>query len=162
VSLVVVDEDILRHLVAVAVADADADEVTPPLTPGREWTAERRNWLLDYHRTRRAGLDGPHREATWAIVCDGAPVGSVRLQATGADGELEAGIWVARSARGRRIAHEAMRELLVLANRLGATRVRADTAVDNVAAQRLMRSIGFEILTPVGGRVHAEAVVSNS
>jgi len=52
----------------VAITEALADEVTPPLTAGNAWTPIRIAWLRDFHRGRRGGLDGLAREATWATL----------------------------------------------------------------------------------------------
>src|SRR5699024_1731603 len=79
--------------------DAAAHEVTPPLTSGPAWTAERIDWFLDHHRRARCGVDGPAGEATWAVMLEGRPVGAVRLRRLDAD-TLETGIWLGRSARG--------------------------------------------------------------
>src|SRR3954447_8170607 len=101
VELVAVDDDVLWRLVAVAVQDAAAAEVTPPVGAGAGWTSQRVDWLRAYHRDRRPGLDGPLGEATWAVVVDGEVAGAVRLHRTAETGTAETGIWLARSARGR-------------------------------------------------------------
>lgn len=144
-SLRPVDDDLLPRLVDVAVSDAAADEVTPPLGDrSNSWTPQRVSWFEDYHRACRAGLGGERREAAWAVCVEGAPVGCVRLQATSEPGELEIGIWFARSARGRRLARPAVEAALAEARRLGARAVVADTATTNTAARRLLTSLGFE------------------
>ena len=99
-ALVTVDHIVLDQLVEAATTDASADEVTPPLTAGPAWTPTRIAWLRDFHSDRRAGLDGPAREATWAITVDQRVVGSVRLQRTERPGLLETGVWLTRSTRG--------------------------------------------------------------
>ena len=76
IELIPIDEDVLDRLVAAAVSDAAADEVTPPLTPGADWTPERLEWMRGLHRGARAGLDGPDGQATWAVVAHGAVVGA--------------------------------------------------------------------------------------
>ncbi len=59
VSLVDVTEAVLEQLLSVAIQDADADEVTPPLGSAAGWNSERISWFREYHhaaaRTRRAG-----------------------------------------------------------------------------------------------------------
>lgn len=95
VDLRPVDEATLERMIAAALADASADEVTPPLVRGEEWTPERIDWMRTLHRERRAGLDGPAGEATWAVVADGEVVGAVRLKRTG-----EPGVPPLRSAQG--------------------------------------------------------------
>ena len=155
VTLAPVDEQLLARLAVVATTDADASEVTPPLTPGDAWTPERLAWFEDYHRSGRVGLTGSEGEATWAVLEAGAPVGSVRLKRTEEDGVLETGIWIARSARGRGVGGRAMRLVREEARASGARCIRADTSPTNGAAQALMRAIGFA-LSPEGadGRVH--------
>jgi hypothetical protein len=81
-----VDEGVRERLVAVAIADPAAREATSPLTAGEDWSAERAGWLRSFHRERRAGLAGPLREATWAVVVDGAVAGAARLRQTAATG----------------------------------------------------------------------------
>ena len=51
--LIAVDEVVLEQLVQAAVSDASADEVTPPLSAGAEWTAARVVWLETFHRDPR-------------------------------------------------------------------------------------------------------------
>lgn len=164
-----VDEDVLARLLRAAVEDADPDEVTPPLAPG--WAPQRRDWFLAYHRACRAGLTGPRRERTWAVVVDGEPVGAVRLAVVdptadggGADDDahpagaalltVETGLWLARSARGGGVGTAALAAVLDRARALGARRVVADTAATNVAAQAAVRRLGFA-LEPRGDRVRA-------
>lgn len=128
VELPDVDDDVLKALVRIALDDANADEVTPPLSGGSDWTMEREQWFRDYHRSCRAGLDGPGREATWAIRSGGVPVGAVRLKRTWEEGALDTGIWLARSARGRGWARPALVAVIDKARSAGASVVRADTA----------------------------------
>lgn len=61
VMLVAVDELVLEQLVQAATTDAAADDVTPPLTVGTDWTATRVKWLQDFHRT--AVTDWPDQPA---------------------------------------------------------------------------------------------------
>ncbi|MGO2468598.1 MAG: GNAT family N-acetyltransferase [Microbacterium gubbeenense] len=150
VTLAAVDEQILAKLSAIASSDADADEVTPPLSPGSSWTPQRLEWFEGYHRSRRSGLAGRHREATWAIMNADRPVGSVRLGLTETVGTLETGIWLARTYRGKGIARQAMLLVLDEARRYGAHVVCADTASSNRSAQSLMQSVGF-VLGPRSG-----------
>lgn len=148
VGLAPVDEQILQRLTAVATSDADAEEVTPPLTPGGTWTPRRVAWFEEYHRSRRTGLDGTAGEATWAILRDGDPVGAGRLQLTESEGELEIGIWLARTTRGTGVAKEALWHLLNEARSRGAHLVRANTTASNAASQGLLRSVDFEFADP--------------
>jgi ribosomal-protein-alanine N-acetyltransferase len=144
-ALVPVDEPMLDRLLAVAMEEATADEVTPPLTAGPDWTEARRRWFLGYHRDRRDQLDGPAAEATWAVVIDGRPVGAVRLKRVPGDSIVETGIWLARSARGRGIGAAALEAVAATARAAGAREVVADTAVGNAAAQAAMRRAGFRL-----------------
>ena len=82
VALLDVSEALLEQLLELALRDADADEVTPPLgtTPG--WNTDRISWFREFHRASAAGLDGPAGQKSWAISCDGQLAGSVRLKRT--------------------------------------------------------------------------------
>ena len=154
-----VDAAMLPRLREVAVADAAADDVTPPLTPGPEWTPERIAWFEDYHRACAAGLDGPRREATWAVLVDGEPVGAVRLGRTDEPGVAETGIWLARRARGRGIAPTALGAVVELACDAGLSAIRADTSVTNLPALAALRRLGFTLAPAVEGRVGAHLVL---
>lgn len=66
------------------------------------------------------------------------------------DGVVEGGYGLASSARGHGYAAEALTAPLTAAARLGATKVRADTACDNEASRRTLERAGF-------GRVAADA-----
>ena len=100
VELMQIDEGVLARLVAAAMSDAAPDEVTPPMA-GDRWGPERIEWLRRFHRDRRAGLEGPLGEPTWAVSLDGTVVGAARLKRTAGPAVLETGIWLTRSARGR-------------------------------------------------------------
>lgn len=80
VALLDVSEDVLEQLLELALRDADADEVTPPLGTTAGWTTDRISWFREFHRAAAAGLDGPAGQKTWAISCDGQMAGSVRLR----------------------------------------------------------------------------------
>ncbi|MBN1092486.1 GNAT family N-acetyltransferase [Blastococcus sp. TML/M2B] len=150
-------------MVAAALEGASADEVTPPVTPGPGWSPERVEWLRAFHRDRRAGLDGPAGEVTWAVVefapgedqDTGRVLGSVRLRRTGEPGGFETGIWLVRDARGRGVGTTAVRLLLERAREAGAATVRADTTTGNAGAVALLRALGFST-TVQGERVRAE------
>lgn len=143
-----VDDDVLERLVQAALADSSADEVTPPLTAGEEWTPERVEWLRAFHRSRRGGLDGPEREATWAVLADGVVVGAVRLKRVAESPSAEAGLWLTRAARGRGVGRRAVEAVLAEARIGGVTAVRADTTATNGPALAVLRSLGFDV-TPV-------------
>jgi RimJ/RimL family protein N-acetyltransferase len=80
VALLDVSEDVLEQLLELALRDADADEVTPPLGTTAGWNTDRISWFREFHRAAAAGLDGPAVQKTWAISCDGQLAGSVRLK----------------------------------------------------------------------------------
>lgn len=147
-----VDQAMLERLVEVATTDASADEVTPPLTPGSSWTPTRIAWLRDFHVDRRAGLDSPVGEATWAITLDQRVVGSVRLQRTEVLGTLETGVWLNRSSRGHGVGRAAVQAVLREATRLGFTSVCARTTASNDGALRVLKRLGFDITTADDGR----------
>lgn len=155
VRLRFVDDATLSLLVGAARADAAPDEVTPPLTPGNAWTPERIDWLERFHVDRRAGLDGPASEATWAVELGGAVVGAVRLKRTGEPGVLETGIWLTRGARGRGAGRRALGAVLEQAAALGAHEVRADTTRGNGPALAVLRDLGFGTADAGGDRVVA-------
>lgn len=144
VSLVDVGEDVLEELLAVAVGDADANEVTPPLGSADGWNSERISWFRQYHHAA-SGLDGPARQKSWAIRSDGQLAGSIRLRWTG-DGTLETGIWLSNSCRGRGIGHEALRQVMAEAAASGASALEADTTAGNAAALALLRGAGAELV----------------
>jgi len=144
-----VDDATLSRLVGAALADAAPNEVTPPLTPGTTWTPESIRWLQRFHVERRAGLDGPAGEATWAVDLDGAVVGAVRLKRTAEPGVLETGIWLTRGARGRGVGRRAMGAVLDEALALGAHEVVAETTRGNWPALAVLRNLGFS--TAVAG-----------
>lgn len=155
VRLVDVDEPMLARLVEVAVADAAADEVTPPLTPGPAWTPERVAWFVDYHRRCRDGLTGAAGEQTWAVVEGEQPVGSVRLQRSSQADAAVTGIWLARSARGRGLSSAATDALLRLAPTFGIRVIEAETSEHNAPALALLAARGFTLADPADGRVGA-------
>jgi RimJ/RimL family protein N-acetyltransferase len=149
-----VDDDVLARMVSAALADAEPDEVTPPLTAGNTWTPERIEWMRRLHVDRRPGLEGPLGQATWAVDVDGEIVGAVRLKRLPEPGVLETGIWLTRSARGRGVGRRVVAAVLEQAAVSGAHTVRADTSQQNAAAQGLLRSLGFQT-RPAGDRVEA-------
>ena len=143
VRLVDVTDAVLEQLLTVAIQDADADEVTPPLGSAAGWNSERISWFREYHHAA-AGLDGPAQQKSWAISCDGKLAGSIRLKRTGA-GSLETGIWLGRSFRGQGIAREALRLVKERAAASGATVLEADTTAGNSSALALLRGAGAEL-----------------
>lgn len=151
VTLVPVGEDVLEALVQAATTGAAADEVTPPLDGSGAWTDQRVAWLRSFHRDRRAGLRGPMRECTWAVVAAGEVVGSVRLAGGPDDGVVETGAWLTRNARGRGLGRAAAAAVLGEAAAHGARAVRADTTADNRAALAVLEHLGFDVDVDVDG-----------
>lgn len=142
VRLVDVSEPVLEQLLTVAIQDADADEVTPPLGSASGWNSERISWFREYHNAA-VGFAGPAQQKSWAISSDGELAGSIRLKRTGAD-SLETGIWLGRSFRGHGIAREALRLVIERAAASGAAVLVAETTAGNAAALVLLRSAGAE------------------
>ncbi|HEV7212256.1 MAG TPA: GNAT family N-acetyltransferase [Blastococcus sp.] len=147
VELSAVDEDVLDRLVAAAVAGASANEVTPPVPPGEQWVPERIEWLRAFHRSRRAGLDGPARETTWAVLVHGDVVGSIRLKRIAQSGNVEVGLWLTRGVRGCGVGRRALAAVLEQARALGAGAIRADTTATNRPALAVLAAFGFECTT---------------
>jgi RimJ/RimL family protein N-acetyltransferase len=163
VALVAIDEAVLERLVHAATTDADAGEVTPPIGAGNEWESVRVEWVREFHRDRRAGLEGPAGEATWAVVKDARVVGSVRLKRTDEAGVLETGVWLTRGARGHGVGRAAMLAVLQLAAACGAVSVRAETTEANVAALHVLRRLGFALApAETQGCVRAVMVLGSS
>jgi GNAT superfamily N-acetyltransferase len=83
VELLDVSEAVLEQLLELALRNADADEVTPPLGETAAWNTDRISWFREFHHAAAAGLDGPAQQKSWAITCDGQLAGSVRLTRIG-------------------------------------------------------------------------------
>ncbi|MHA3701975.1 GNAT family N-acetyltransferase [Jatrophihabitans sp. YIM 134969] len=155
VELLPVAAERLEELVTVATTRAAADEVTPPVTAGPEWSRERVAWLRRFHLERRDGLSGDGDEQTWAVVVEGRAQGSVRLRRTSEPGVLETGVWLARDARGTGVGTAAVAAVVDRARELGATAIRADTTAGNPGAVAVLRRLGFVVTTGVDSRVGA-------
>ncbi len=154
VTLVDVTEQVLERLLSLALHDADADEVAPPLGTAEGWNTERISWFREYHQAAAAGLEGAAQQKTWAIMADGEPAGSVRLQRLPGSGPalpagvaVETGIWLGRSFRGRGIGLKALRLVKAEAAAAGADLLQARTTTGNAAARALLRSAGAELVT---------------
>ncbi|MPY92198.1 MAG: GNAT family N-acetyltransferase [Acidimicrobiia bacterium] len=147
-------EETVTDLLAVAVEDADPEDVMPPVAGPPGWTEARRSAFLGHHRARLSGLDGPHQELGYLVLDDGEPVGAARL-ARQPHGRFEAGVWLGRSARGRGIGSALMPLLLAEAAAVGGDVVAATTA-GNVAAIALLRRHGARLAEDGAGAVHAE------
>ena len=148
VELVPVDDDVLARLVTAATGEAAAADVTPPVTPGEDWSTERVDWLRRWRRDRRPGLDGPLGEETRAVLTAGGVVGAVRLQRTGEPGVLLTGLWLIRTARGSGTGRAALAAVLTRAAELGARVVHADTTAANDPAVAVLRRLGFRVHEP--------------
>ncbi|HEX5598590.1 MAG TPA: GNAT family protein [Micromonosporaceae bacterium] len=145
-----VDEQILEPLLAVAVAEADPDEVMPPVPAPPGWSPERRDAFRQFQRASFGGLDGPTGNQMYAIVSESGPLGVIRMARCDEPDTVETGIWLARSARGRGTATIALRLLLFEAARAGACVVVAETTAGNAPALGLLRRFGA-VLRPGGG-----------
>jgi RimJ/RimL family protein N-acetyltransferase len=151
VKLIDVDEETLERMVAAAIRDAFADEVTAPVTPGNVWTQERVDWLRDLHRNDRAGVSGPTREATWAVILTESPydvLGQVRLKALEEPDVYETGMWLTRTGRGRGLAKLALAAVADKAWDLGGKTLRAETVDSNLAAKGALQGVGFVLAEP--------------
>jgi RimJ/RimL family protein N-acetyltransferase len=155
VELVDVDESVLAELIEAATTDATADEVTPPLTDGPQWTAARIEWLQQFHRSHRGGLSD---QTVWAVLVDGAVAGQVRLRRLTEDGVGETGLWLRRSMRGRGIGTAVVRAVVNQAVVAGLHRVTAETTVTNLPARRTLERAGFTVTSggPRGLRAQLE------
>ncbi|GIG85351.1 GNAT family N-acetyltransferase [Plantactinospora endophytica] len=143
VRLTPVDEQNLEPLLSVAVAEAEPDEVMPPVEAPAGWSQARRDAFREFHRANFGGLDGPTGNLMYAIVQDGDVVGMVRLGRRRAEpGTLETGMWLGKSTRGQGIGLIALRLLLAEAVQAGARRVVAETRADNLPALNLLRRCG--------------------
>jgi RimJ/RimL family protein N-acetyltransferase len=142
VSLRRVDEPILAALVESAVADSDPSEVIPPLPGSVGWDEAARDKLRSMHRECYAGLAGPQRQETYAVLVDGLPRGAIRLQAKGG-GVYETGMWLTRGERGRGVGTAALRAITERAREAGGAALVADTTEGNAAAQHALLRLGF-------------------
>lgn len=66
ISLQRLDEENLERVLLAAVAGAAPQECMPAVPGPPGWTARRRAAFRAFHRERFAGLDGRHRELTFA------------------------------------------------------------------------------------------------
>lgn len=157
-----VDETGLKKLLNLAVAEASPEEVVAPLPGAAGWTALRKAWFLEYHRTRRTGLDGSHREITYLIVHEGRIIGSARL-ARITHSTIEAGLWLVRSARGRGLAAKVLLLLRSEALANGAAQLIASTTTKNTQALSALRKAGAVVAPPdLHGRVRAKFSLQSS
>jgi RimJ/RimL family protein N-acetyltransferase len=146
ITLVELSRVNLPLLLAAAVTDADPGEVMPVVPGPPGWTAERRQAFIEFHSDRALHPFQPV-EHTYLIAVGGQVVGAARLEPHGDD--VEAGIWIGRSYRGRGIGNVVAAQLRREAATVGAHRIIALTTPDNAAARRLIH-------TGLQGRTHVE------
>lgn len=142
------DEETLRDLLEVAVADASPEEVMPPFAGPPGWTDERRQAFLDFFGPMMAEVP------LFAITVDGAIAGFIRMKRLTED-TAETGIWLGRSWRGKGIGAAALDRLLVEAARAGFAKVVADTTPGNAAALGTLRRAGAQTRAE-GDKIYAE------
>lgn len=143
------DEAGLAELCETAYSDADPTEVMPPVDGPPGWTGQARAAFTAFHNTVR---EDPAK-SVYAILVDGRAAGTIRLDRVGGEPEtvLETGYWVARSARGKGVATEAVRLVLAEAARRGAATVRADTTVGNTGSRKALERNGASCTVDPGG-----------
>ncbi|GAB2584093.1 hypothetical protein GCM10027168_16170 [Streptomyces capparidis] len=143
VTLAPLDLNLLSRLLDAAVADADPEEVMPPVDGPAGWTAERREAFTRFHRSRSLSADPVER--TWAITVDGAVVGAARLcPVPGRAGAVEAGVWIGRSHRGAGVGAAVFRELVALARAGGSGALLVSTTPGNTAVLRVLEAFGAD------------------
>lgn len=155
VRLTPVNEQNLEPLLSVAVAEAEPDEVMPPVDAPAGWSQARMDAFRAFYRSHFGGLDGPTGNLMYAIEQDGDVVGMIRLGRRDEPGTLETGMWLGKSTRGQGIGLIALRLVLAEAIGAGARRVVADTRPENLPAVNLLRR-GGAVLVQDGTAVRAE------
>ncbi|WP_410571675.1 GNAT family N-acetyltransferase [Amycolatopsis sp. cmx-4-61] len=144
IRLTPLDEAALTRLLEAAEAGADPLEVMPPVDGPPGWTPERRAAFVAFHRSRSVD-PATGVERTWVIDDDGVAIGAARLAPRG--DAVEAGIWLARAARGRGIGTQVAALLVAEARASGAARFIASTTAGNGAAQALLSGAGAALTT---------------
>lgn len=158
VRLVPVDDKTLEPLLSVAAAEAEPDDVMPPVDAPAGWSHARREAFREFHRASYGGLDGPTSTIMYAILLGGEVVGMIRLARRPEPGIMETGMWLGRSARGQGVGVAALRELLTEAAGVGARAVVAETTVDNKGAIGVFTRCGADLRLD-GQTVHAKVVI---
>ncbi|MFI0792708.1 GNAT family N-acetyltransferase [Micromonospora rubida] len=146
VRLEPVDERNLEPLLSVAVAEAEPDDVMPPVDAPAGWSHARREAFRDYYRTGFAGFDGPTRTRMYAVLVGGEVLGMIRMTRCPAPGTVETGLWLGRSARGQGVGAAALRELLNLAAAAGMRTVVAKTTRRNAGALSVLGRCGAALV----------------
>ncbi|MCI4063026.1 GNAT family N-acetyltransferase [Micromonospora sp. R77] len=145
VRLEPVSEGNLEPLLSVAAAEAEPDDVMPPVDAPAGWSTARRDAFREFHRAHFAGLAGPTGTQMYAILAGGEVVGMVRMARCDEPGTVETGMWLGRSARGQGLGAAALRELLHLAAAAGMHTVVARTTPDNAGAISVLRKCGAKL-----------------
>ncbi|KAB1912042.1 GNAT family N-acetyltransferase [Micromonospora sp. AMSO31t] len=161
VRLEPVDERNLEPLLSVAAAEAEPEDVMPPVEAPAGWSLARREAFREFHRASFGGLDGPTHTLMYAIVAGGEVVGMVRMTRCGEPGTVETGMWLGRSARGQGLGAAALRELLHAAAAAGMRTVVAETTPDNQGAVSVLRKCGAE-LREKDGKLRAEMCLDSA
>ncbi|WP_200210743.1 GNAT family N-acetyltransferase [Micromonospora coerulea] len=161
VRLEPVDERNLEPLLSVAAAEAEPDDVMPPVDAPAGWSLARREAFRDFHRASFGGLDGPTRTQMYAILAAGEVVGMVRMTRCDEPATVETGMWLGRSARGQGLGAVALRELLSAAAAAGMQTVVAETTPDNAGALSVLRKCGAK-LREDGAKVRAEMCLDSA
>ena len=71
VQLAPLDEESLEPLLSVAAAEAQPEEVMPPVSAPAGWSHARREAFRVFHRPHFGGLGGPTRTQMYAVVVGG-------------------------------------------------------------------------------------------
>lgn len=82
-------------------------------------------------------------EGTFLVLEHGVVVGECGWFGPPVEGEVSIGYGLARSARGRGVGSEAVRQLVAWVQGQGATTVRAEVRPGNEASLRLLAGLGF-------------------
>ncbi|WP_431784466.1 GNAT family N-acetyltransferase [Streptomyces chumphonensis] len=154
VQLRPLDAALLSALLEAAVADADPEEVMPPVPGPPGWNDARREAFLRFHRERARGLAADPVETTYAVLLAGSRgegsdgrgarvVGAARLcPVPSGAGEAEAGLWLGRSVRRTGVGGAAFRLLVEEARAAGRSGVVAATTPGHHDARRLLAALG--------------------
>ncbi|NES16729.1 MULTISPECIES: GNAT family N-acetyltransferase [Micromonospora] len=161
VRLEPVDEGNLEPLLSVAAAEAEPEDVMPPVEAPAGWSLARRDAFRDFYRASFGGLEGPTRTRMYAIIAGGEVVGMVRMTRCAEPGTVETGMWLGRSARGQGLGAAALRELLHAAAAAGMHTVVAETTPDNRGAISVLEKCGAE-LREDGGKLRAKMCLDSA
>ena len=159
VDLQPLDDELIERLLQVAIAEAEPEEVMPPVDDAPGWTPKRLEAFRTFHRQRTDGLSGPFAEVHFAVVTEGEIVGSARLARRSEGKSLEAGTWLARGKRNMGIGSTVVKLLLQRAASAGAESMVAETTAANPAAVAVLRRLGAVFEENPGGRIRARLSV---